>query len=383
MSLSIPSYQGGRLPEAMITNVAFLSPKSGEQTQQAVGIRAQMNTTKTKELEATAARLYHEGKYTPMTSEHLQPMESWPVPDRFEGKTIIENKGIGIIIESTLTADGWPKITSDIANNSAKLGAPTHGFFYHDTNFLLSAAREYSNLEENEVFRHRNILDVNFVRDTLDFFTNGNFTSVDVALVQNQMEGVVHELAQKIKNGESLDLTKLQSKLTTGGADVTFSQVLAFQKVGKALEGAFDAVTVGQLHTQEYAQMGIAKALGDYYGSDKGQIGEMFSNAINRSYDKGIVKMKQTYATSAYLFRPWNARQKDAVDVGLEIANTFSKLDTSSEKNIKQDFAAKSSLIQQMVQNHCKQFNSAVSHVGLAGDMIGLTKYFNLWMDQV
>lgn len=233
------------------------------------------------------------------------------------------------------------------------------------------------------MFRHRNIYDANFVRDTLDFFTNGSFTDSDVATVQNQMERVVYELSRQIKNGESPDLTKLQSKLTIGGADVSISQLLEFQKVGEELEGAFDTVTVGQLQTQNYAQMGVAKAVGDYYGNSRGQIGEMFSSAIDRLYDKGIAAIKQTYSCQAYQTGPWNARQEDAVNVGLDIADTLSKLDISNKINLRDDFTKKSALIKQMVQNHCSQFNIMTSHVGLAGDMVGLAKYFNQWMDNV
>lgn len=368
MSLAITG--GDKSPISMATNT--------------VGLRVQMDTKKIKSLEATAAQLYRDGNYTQITTEHLQPTVPSPVPDRYEGKTIVENKPFGgITISSIYGEDGRFITTPDIANKRAKQGAPTHGFFYHDTDFLFRAAKEYSVLEENEVFRHRSINDINFVRDTLDFFTNGSFTEVDVARMQNQMEGVVYELAQQINNGESPDLTKLQSKLTIDGADVTISRILEFQKVGRELEGAFDTVTVGQLQTQKYAQMGAATAIGDYYGSNKGQIGEMFSSAITRLYDKGIAKIKQTYASCAYQVRPWNDRQEDAVKVGLDIAHTLSKLDTSSKANLNKDFAAKSAMIQQMVQNHCNQFHIMPSHVGLAGDMVGLAKYFSLWMDKV
>ena len=65
---------------------------------------------------------------------------------------------------------------------------------------------------------------MNFVRDALDFFTDGNYFQSDVNAVQEQMTEVVRELAQQVKNGETPDLSKLQSKLTIDGADVTISQ---------------------------------------------------------------------------------------------------------------------------------------------------------------
>ena len=69
--------------------------------------------------------------------------------------------------------------TAEDANKSAASGGATHGFFYRETDFLFSAAQEYTALGENEVFRHRNINDVNFVRDTLDFFTDGDYTQAE------------------------------------------------------------------------------------------------------------------------------------------------------------------------------------------------------------
>ena len=42
-----------------------------------------------------------------------------------------------------------------------------------------------------------------------------------------------------LKNGENPNLDKLQSKLTIGGADVTVSQLMEMQKVGKEISNAF------------------------------------------------------------------------------------------------------------------------------------------------
>ena len=85
-----------------------------------------------------------------------------PSTDYYNGKTVVENKGMGFIIE---TID--PTIyTAEDANKAAASGGATHGFFYRKTDFLFSAAQEYTALGENEVFRYRNINDVNFVRDS-------------------------------------------------------------------------------------------------------------------------------------------------------------------------------------------------------------------------
>ena len=38
--------------------------------------------------------------------------------------------------------------------------------------------------------------------------------------------------------------------------------------------------------------MGIAKSLGNYYGSDKGEIGKLFSSAVDRLYEKGVAQVE-------------------------------------------------------------------------------------------
>ena len=60
--------------------------------------------------------------------------------DSYDGKTVVENKGMGFIIETIQPG----VFTAEDANKSAASGGATHGFFYRDTNFLFSAAKEYA-----------------------------------------------------------------------------------------------------------------------------------------------------------------------------------------------------------------------------------------------
>jgi len=146
------------------------------------------------------------------------------------------------------------------------------------------------------VFRHRNINDVNFVRDTLDFFTNGNYSQADVNRMQDQMTAVVRELAQQIKDGGTPDLSKVKTSLTVGGMEVSISQLLEMQSTGRELSKSFSGMTSGSLtahNIEAFAEMGIAKSLGNYYGSDKGAIGQMFSKNMDRLYEKGVAQVKK------------------------------------------------------------------------------------------
>ncbi|MBQ9721259.1 MAG: hypothetical protein IJV64_11280 [Oscillospiraceae bacterium] len=122
--------------------------------------------------------------------------------DRFEqtgkvgtaasGKKIVKN-GIGSI---TINRFDPSERTASAANEAAKKGAPTHGFFYQKTDFLTDAAKEYATLADDEEFQFRNIWDEGFVKDTLDFFTGGDYTQSDVNRMQNQMTDLVRELSK-------------------------------------------------------------------------------------------------------------------------------------------------------------------------------------------
>ena len=303
--------------------------------------------------------------------------------DSYDGKKIVENKGMGLIVETIQPG----VFTAEDANKAAASGGATHGFFYRKTDFLFSAAQEYTALGENEVFRYRNIDDVNFVRDTLDFFTNGNYTQADVNHMQDQMTAVVRDLAQQIKNGGEPDLSKVQATLTVGGAEVTISQLLEMQKMGREVSESFNGITSGSLtanNTEAFAKMGIAKSLGNYYGSSKGEIGKLFSSAVDRLYEKGVAQVEKAEAWGQTVSYAANtSANKDAVKTELNIADLFSKLDTSSKSNFAQSFSSALSQARTLVQQYCNQYNLLTSHVGLAGATDNISKFFQVWMDRI
>lgn len=303
--------------------------------------------------------------------------------DSYDGKKIVENKGMGLIVETIQPG----VFTAEDANKAAASGGATHGFFYRKTDFLFSAAQEYTALGENEVFRYRNIDDVNFVRDTLDFFTNGNYTQADVNHMQDQMTAVVRDLAQQIKNGGEPDLSKVQATLTVGGAEVTISQLLEMQKMGREVSESFNGITSGSLtanNTEAFAKMGIAKSLGNYYGSSKGEIGKLFSSAVDRLYERGVAQVEKAEAWGQTVSYAANtSANKDAVKTELNIADLFSKLDTSSKSNFAQSFSSALSQARTLVQQYCNQYNLLTSHVGLAGATDNISKFFQVWMDRI
>ena len=301
-----------------------------------------------------------------------------------DGKTVVQNRPSGGFIVETIDPN---VITAEDANRSAAAGGATHGFFYRSTDFLLDAAKEYAALGENEVFQYRNIADVNFVRDALDFFTDGNYSQSDVNAVQEQMTEVVRELARQIKNGENPDLSKLQSKLTIGDADVTISQLLDMQKIGRELSDSFNGITSGSLtahNIEAFAKMGIAKSLGNCYGSGKGEIGKLFSSAVDRLYEKGMAQVEKAEAwaqTASYAAN--TSGGKDAVDVERNITDLFSKLDTSGKDSLEKSLSSALSRARALVQEYCNQYHLLVSDVGLAGATNNISTFFQNWVENL
>ena len=306
-----------------------------------------------------------------------------PSTDYYSGKTVVENKGMGFIIE---TID--PTVyTAEDANKAAASGGATHGFFYRKTDFLFSAAQEYTALGENEVFRHRNINDVNFVRDTLDFFTNGNYSQTDVNRMQDQMTSIVRELAQQIKDGGTPDLSKVKTTLTVGGTEVSISQLLEMQKTGRELSESFSGITSGSLtahNTEAFAKMGIAKALGNYYGSDKGAIGQMFSQSMDRLYEKGLDQVERGHAwAQTVTYGARTSGNRDAVKTELGLAKLFSQMDTRNKSGLVQSFSSTLAQARSRVAQYCSQYNLPTTHVGLAGATVGIEKFFQTWMEKL
>ena len=301
-----------------------------------------------------------------------------------DGKAVVRNRPGGGLIVETIDPN---VITAEDANKSAAAGGATHGFFYRGTDFLFDAAKEYATLGDDEEFQYRNIADVNFVRDALDFFADGNYTQGDVNAVQEQMTEVVRELARQLKNGESPDLSKLQSKLTIGGADVTISELMDMQKLGRELSESLNGITSGSLaanNIEGFAKMGIAKSLGTYYGSGKGEIGKLFSAAVGRLYEKGVAQAEKAEAWARTATPAANtSASRDAVKTEKGIAELFSKLDTGSGSGLEKSFFSALSQARALVQQYCGRYNLLTSDVGLAGATDNLSKFFNSWIKEL
>ena len=383
--MSIPSIlPSGQLHPDLMKNAAFVKHVGGDEAAQSGQVGQNAQLLGADALKVDSERLSRDFREGRMDVVDLDPLFTQSRSAAADGKTVIQNRPSGGLIVETIDPN---VITAEDANKSAAAGGATHGFFYRSTDFLLDAAKEYAALGENEVFQYRNIADVNFVRDALDFFTDGNYSQRDVNAIQEQMTEVVRELARQIKNGENPDLSKLQSKLTIGGADVTISQLMDMQKVGRALSESFNEITSGSLtasNIEGFAKLGIAKSLGNYYGSGQGEIGKLFSSIVDRLYEKGVAQVEKAEAWVRTATPAANTpASRDAVKTEKAIAELFSKLDSSSKSGLEKSFSSLLSQARALVQEYCKQYNLLPSDVGLAGATDSISKFFQAWMDKI
>ena len=375
--VSLSGQYAGRSPAVQHT-----AGQTGE-----MGHKASLDTAKVQAVTDMVNRDYHAGKFDLFDASiclNYNNADDTVSDSSLTGKTVVQNKPTGWII-TTIDPN---TTTADDARKSAKAGGATHAFLYQSFDFLTDAAKEYATLGDNEVFQHRNINDLSFVRDTLSFFTGEDYYKTGYidetqSALMDQITNVVHELSQQIKNGESPDLSKVKTTLTIGGSDVTLSKLMEMQQIGRELSESFKNVGAGSLNGQSieaFAKMGIAKSLSSYYAGNNGEAGTMFSAAIDRLYERGIAQVQRGQAWSQSVIGAANtSSSQNAVKAGLDIADTFSKLDGSSKSGLSYSFSSALSKMRSIVQQYCSQYNLPASHVGLAGATAGIEKFFQTW----
>ena len=135
----------------------------------------------------------------------FEALPSTPKVDRYEGKRVVDNSDELSFI--TYYVGEAPKGSYEWASDLQRRDAAIHSFCYLETDFLYEAAGRYATLADDEVFKHRAIDDNEFISDTLNFFTGGNYTRDDRVKMEDGITTIVEELAPQIKNGEAPDLS--------------------------------------------------------------------------------------------------------------------------------------------------------------------------------
>lgn len=311
--------------------------------------------------------------------------------DQYEGRTFVENENThtGILLEyvDPSAFEG----SSLWASKAVNRGAAIHSFFYQETNFLEDAAKDYAVLEDNEVFRYRDIDDGSFIRNALDFFTDGHYTYKDEKELEYQMENVVMELSRMVRRGEKADVSKLQSKLMIAGAEVSVAELLEYQKVGKKVANSFLGANMGTLDSgkiTQAAQVGIAKAMGNLYGSERGELGKLFSDGIDRLYDKAIANREKS---AQYCHSQWSrvSSYDEALNLENDLVRLFAGMDTSSRASVTKSFQETVNRAKSAVSAYCYQYGGA-SRYNPYGSAVNLNKavsqiqdFFQSWMDRI
>ncbi len=255
--------------------------------------------------------------------------------------------------------------TAETAAEAMAQGVPTHSFFYQDIDALAQVASDPDKT-----------LDTSFAEDTLDFFTGGNYTKQDVDKLQSQMSAALKELSQQLEDTGKVDAGKLKSRMTINGAEVSLGELADFQMMGQKLAPAFDSISSDTSRfedMQSMAKMSIARLMGRRYGENRGEIGSMFSSAIEGLYDKGMDQINRLY-TDAQGGVSNVSQYNDTVRRGNEVTNMFSRLDTTNKSTLAYDFNRKISTMREMMNQQYTQFgtpalyrnaNAAAKNVGM------------------
>lgn len=221
-------------------------------------------------------------------------------------------------------------------------------FFTASTDFLMEAAQEYAKIGKDQEFVYRPTNDDQFVRSAVDFFSRGMAGQSDYDAMSKSIDGIVRELAEKIKNGEDTSLDKVTSKLDILGEKVSMSDLLKMREQSKSFMNAMGTrITFGTDSLAESAQKGMIKAAAQAYG-DKigGRLGQLYSAAIgaeiDNRYDRTILHSKNSDSVQV----------KAAVDSGTELYELFSKLDATNESTFKSSFDSMKGQMESILANY-------------------------------
>lgn len=311
-----------------------------------------------------------------------------PKVDRYEGKRRVDNSDELSFI--TYRVGDAPKGSYAWASDLQRRDAAIHSFCYLDTDFLYEAAGRYATLADDEAFMYRAIDDTDFVSDTLNFFTGGDYTRADTVKMEDEITTIVEELAQQIKNGEAPDLNKLQNKITIGGVEVSLIELMEYQKTGKEL---MDSFQYGQLsaplsgaNVAGHAKMGLAKSIAELYGSDKGELGKRFSEGIARVYEKAVARQEKDASDDFWRDGYWSS---EAVDIQVDSAKLFGHMKSSSKESLAEDLSQKLNQLQSRIRAYCYSFGNQLAYnpygsvINLNGTVKKIQDFFQAWMEKI
>lgn len=225
-------------------------------------------------------------------------------------------------------------------------------FFTASTDFLMEAAQEYAKIDKDQEYVYRPTNDDQFVRSAVDFFARGMAGKSDYKAMSKSIDGIVRELAEKIKNGEDTSLEKVTSKLDILGEKVSLSDLLQMREQSKAFMNAMGTrISFSTDSLAQSAQKGMIKVVAKSYG-DKigGRLGQLYSAAIGEEIDN---RFRRTVEPAEEHAKETNSIQiKAAVDSGKELYSLFSNLDAANRDTFKNSFDAMRNQLNSILANH-------------------------------
>lgn len=244
-----------------------------------------------------------------------------------------------------------PLYDAESARKAAEEGVPTHSFFYQDIDALAQKAA-----------KDPDALDRSFARDTLDFFTGGNYTEQEVDALHTQMTAALQELSRQLEETGSVNAGTLQSRMDIGGSQVSLGELAEYQMMGQKLSPVFNSITKTSSRfddMQATAKMAVARLAGRTYGQSRGDVGGMFSAAIDRLYEKGMDRVDQLY-TDAQSALPQGFAQESS-QIRNKLSELFSQSGTGNRSALAHDLNGKLTAMRGMMNQQYAQFGVPVS----------------------
>lgn len=322
--------------------------------------------------------------YEPSGSIKLPETVTFTVPDRFgyidmasgtvTWKENTEHVGESYTVELKPPARPHPEDLENgikIGYNSNVGYRVIHHFMQESGNYLLSAAEDLA-ANGKITSPYHNQQNTMFAEQALDFFTGGKYTAKELETLKGQLNQVIGELANQVKDGKPMDITKVNTKLTIGGVETTVSELFEFQKVGFILQDAF-TIRGGNLNIQDFGTAGVAAVAAKKFAAAHGALGEMFSKTVDRFYEQYRQDIwndtQNKIATGYYVGEP--ERHRDIAKTGQEILDIYSKVDLDDPSSISQAHRKATELAYQ----HCKRFDLSEGYQPQSRDEAGINDY--------
>lgn len=173
--------------------------------------------------------------------------------------------------------------------------------FHASTDFLKSAAKEYAKISDTQEFLYRPTMDGQFVNSTIDFFLGDKATEADYQAMYDSIDRIVRELAGRIKNGQSTDMSTLKNKLSIAGEEISINQFQKMQQMSlKLVQGVQDR-SFGNCSILEFAEKGLRTAAAGFYGKSlPGTLGEKYRDGFGRLMERSCEGDLEVFRSSNF-----------------------------------------------------------------------------------